>query len=150
MPMYFIQHGKAVPKEIDPDRPLSDEGREEVERLAAYLRRTGVAVKQIYHSGKTRARQTAELFEKQIGFGRMVERPGMNPLDSVAEFAQDLEEDAMYVGHLPFMEKLVSYLTAGDEDAGVVAFSCGGVVCIAHEEGKHHIEWCIPPSVCTV
>ena len=150
MPIYFVQHGKALPKEIDSDRPLSGEGREEVERMAVHLRRTGIAVKKVCHSGKTRARQTAELFAKEIGFGRMVELPGMNPNDVVAEFAKDLEADAMYVGHLPFMGKLVSYLTTGDEEAGVVAFSFGCVVCAGHGDGEYHIEWFMTPSVCNV
>lgn len=150
MAMYFVQHGKAVPKEIDSDRPLSEEGRAEVERVDVHLRRMGVAVKYIYHSGKTRARQTAELFAKEIGFGRVDELPGMKPNDEVAEFAEGLEDDAMYVGHLPFMGKLVSYLTTGDKDAGVVAFSCGGVVCVAHGDSGHHIEWVVTPSVCNV
>lgn len=150
MPIYLIQHGKAVPKELDPERPLSEEGREEVERVAVHLRRMGVAVKQIYHSGKTRARQTAELFAKDVGFGRVVELPGMKPNDDVAEFAENLEEDAMYVGHLPFMGKLVSYLTTGDEDAGVVVFSCGSVVCAGHTEEGYRIVWFVTPFVCNV
>ena len=148
MPIYFVQHGKALSKEIDSDRPLSDEGRKAVERVAVHLRRTGVAVKRIYHSGKTRARQTAELFVKEIGFSRVVELPGMKPNDDVAEFAEGLEEDAMYVGHLPFMGKLVSYLTTGGEDTGVVAFSCGGVVCVGHDDVGYRIEWFVTPSMC--
>ena len=34
MAVLLVQHGKNLPKEIDPERGLSDEGRMEVERIA--------------------------------------------------------------------------------------------------------------------
>jgi hypothetical protein len=38
----LVQHGLAVPKEVDPDRPLSEQGREDVRRLADFLGDAGV------------------------------------------------------------------------------------------------------------
>ena len=148
MPMYFVQHGLCVAKDIDPDRPLSEEGRKEVELVAAHLRKMGVAVKQVCHSGKTRARQTAEILAEQIAFGGICERPGMSPNDSATEFAAALEDDTMYVGHLPHMGKLISYLTAGDENAEVVRFTNGGVVCVGKVDSGFHVEWSLTPPMC--
>ena len=37
MYLYLVQHGAAVSKEIDPERPLSQEGRAEVRKVASYL-----------------------------------------------------------------------------------------------------------------
>ena len=59
--LYLAQHGEALPKEIDPNRPLSDKGHSSVKGLAALLGRARVEVAKVVHSGKTRAKQTAEL-----------------------------------------------------------------------------------------
>ena len=41
MHIYLTQHGLAVPKDVDSDRPLNEQGREGVQRLAELLRGTG-------------------------------------------------------------------------------------------------------------
>src|SRR5512139_1843417 len=123
MPIYFVQHGVAVPEEIDSNRPLSADGRREVEAVAAHLRKVGVSVKKVCHSGKTRAKETAQILTLQVGDGNLYEVPGMNPNDPVAAFAAGLKEDnVMFVGHLPHLGRLVSYLVAGNEAAGAVKF----------------------------
>jgi len=148
MPMYFVQHGLALAKETDPKRSLSAEGRKETGCISAHLRRMGLIVRNIFHSGKTRAEETAQIFAEQIGKGRTGVLSGMGPKDDVREFATALEDDTMYVGHLPHMEKLVSYLVTGREDSGTVKFANGGVVCVEKDSTGFHIEWCLKPSMC--
>jgi phosphohistidine phosphatase len=148
MAMYFVQHGLALAKEADPKRALSAEGRKEIECISAHLSRVGLAVKRVFHSGKTRAWETAQIFAEQIGDGRTGEISGMGPKDDVREFAAALEDDAMYVGHLPHMERLVSYLVTGREDPAVVKFSNGGVVCVEKDGAGFHIEWYLRPFMC--
>jgi phosphohistidine phosphatase len=150
MPIYFVQHGLALPKDTDPNRPLSEEGRREAETISAYLQKAGVTVKKTCHSGKLRAKETAQIFAGKIGDGNILELQGMGPNDDVAEFVTRLESDVMYVGHLPHMEKAVSYLVAGDETAGVVKFVNSGVVCVEKDDNGYHIRWYLIPSVCVV
>ncbi|MGH8554307.1 MAG: histidine phosphatase family protein [Gammaproteobacteria bacterium] len=52
---------------MDPDRPLTDTGRRDIERLAKFLNAAKVRVSRIIHSGKTRAQQTAEILAKDSG-----------------------------------------------------------------------------------
>jgi len=59
MALYLIQHGKSLPKDQDPDQGLSAEGIAETQRISNAAKDYGVAVSQIRHSVKTRARQTA-------------------------------------------------------------------------------------------
>lgn len=150
MPMYFVQHGKAVPKELDPDRPLSAEGRIEVEHVGACLRHMGLTLRGVCHSGKNRAQQTAEILATEVGLDYASEMEGMKPNDDVVDFSKGLQDQTMYVGHLPHMGKLVSYLVAGNEDAGVVSFSNGGVVCVEEDDNGYHIKWFLLPFLCTV
>ncbi len=44
MRLYLVQHGEAVTKAVDPDRPLSEQGRADVERLAIWMGAQGVEV----------------------------------------------------------------------------------------------------------
>lgn len=72
----------------------------------------------------------------------------MDPTDSVARDAAAWDQDAMLVGHLPFMAKLASRLIAGREDAGVVAFQPGTIVCLERsEQQRWAIAWMIRPEL---
>ena len=61
MKLYLAQHGEAVAKTEDAQRPLSDQGRHDVRAMAALLQSAGVRVERVWHSGKRRAEQTARL-----------------------------------------------------------------------------------------
>ena len=61
MNVYLVQHGEAEPENIDPTRPLTERGRQEVEGVATFAARLDLDLVQIQHSGKTRAEQTATI-----------------------------------------------------------------------------------------
>jgi len=62
MRAYLVQHGKAKSADEDPNRGLSDEGRDEINRIAEFLAALRISVSLIQHSGKARAEETAHLF----------------------------------------------------------------------------------------
>ena len=153
MAIYLVQHGKSLSKEQDPQKGLSDEGIENTRKIAKVAAGYGINVSRIVHSGKKRAFQTAEIFEEHLETGKAVaDIPGLNPKDNVNEFAlkvEDLDDlnDVMVVGHLPFMEKLVSRLTAANEEITVFKFQNSGVVCLDAEEGDWFIKWALMPEI---
>jgi phosphohistidine phosphatase len=152
MRVYLMQHGKPVPKEEDPDRPLSDQGRGDVARVAENLRKSGVKVQEAFHSGKTRARQTAQIMVSQLNPGlEVTERAGLSPMDDVKEIGTEIkgaEKDLLIAGHLPHLGKLASLLVAGDEGVPVVRFQQGGVVCLEKdEEGGWSVAWMVVPEI---
>lgn len=63
MALFLVQHGLSSPREIDPEKGLSEQGTSQVKRIAQVAAGYGVAVSRICHSGKKRARQTAEIFQ---------------------------------------------------------------------------------------
>ena len=150
MNIYLVQHGAALPKEIDPERPLSEEGIRDVETVARFLEAAGLTVPEIYHSGKTRALQTARILAKRLSADKVEARTGMEPDDDVADFADGIgkNREALYVGHLPHLGKLASWLTAGDERADVVGFVNSGVLCLGTSEDGYRIEWYLTPGLC--
>ena len=131
MAIFLSQHGKSASKEVDAQRGLTPDGVAETTRVASLLARADVDLDVIWHSGKTRASQTAEIFAASLKPTDGVKsRDGMDPLDDVAALAGGLPTDrhALYVGHLPFMERMVCYLILGMADGRVVKFQNSGVV----------------------
>ncbi len=151
MRVYLVQHGKALSKAEHPDRPLSEQGTNEVRAMADFLRRDGcVQVTDILHSGKLRAAQTAELFGRRLD-AVCREAPDLQPNDDPGLWSAHLAaraEDVMLVGHLPHLERLASLLLCGEPDRGVVRFHNAGVVCLARDEGgAWRLEWAITPEL---
>lgn len=142
MKLYLVQHGEAVSREIDPDRPLSEQGQRDCRALAEFLSRSGVTVQRLWHSGKTRAAQTAQLLAPVVLDGGQPEPVvGIAPNDEVTAFAKrlsHLEPDTMLVGHLPFLGKLVSHLLVGEVQRELVAFQPGSLVCL---EATEAVSW---------
>ena len=133
MAVFLVQHGKSLSKELDPEQGLTPEGISDVERIADVARGYGVHVASISHSGKKRALQTAEIFSAALKPVRDVqEKVGLKPLDDVRAFADRLkgQDNLMIVGHLPFMERLTSFLITGDIEKPVLKFQNGGIVCL--------------------
>ncbi|MCD6138753.1 MAG: histidine phosphatase family protein, partial [Deltaproteobacteria bacterium] len=61
MKLYLVQHAEAKKKDEDPQRPLSEKGWTDIKKVAAFAaEQANIKVSNIMHSGKTRARQTAE------------------------------------------------------------------------------------------
>ncbi len=152
MALYLVQHGKSLPKDKDPEEGLSAEGTEEVERIADVAKGCNINVRQILHSGKERARQTAAIFEAALNPQEpMREMKGLKPLDDVEKIVPVIlaEPDLMLVGHLPFMERLASYLVAGSADKRVFKFQNGGIVCLDREtpQGEWFIKWALMPKI---
>ena len=80
MRLFVVQHGDAVPKDVDPDRPLSDRGRADLQLLLEFLATRNTRIDQIFHSGKARARETAEILRPLLKMpGELYEREGLAP-----------------------------------------------------------------------
>ena len=152
MKLYLVQHGEAVAKEDDPDRPLSDKGMTDVKHIARALTYARVEVERVIHSGKLRAQQTAEILVGEIAPGVQLEihdqiRPNDNP-GTFDLLSDNQNTDIMVVGHLPFMAKLVSHLVAGDDSLALVVYRPGSIVCLETIEADNwQINWMLRPKL---
>ena len=152
MRLFLVQHGNALPKDVDPERGLSESGKQDVANVAAFLARGSVQVERIFHSGKKRAWETAELFRVcLIEDGNFDERDGIAPRDSVVDFTEEiknLSKNTMFVGHLPFLGKLVAHLIAGNGNIYVVSFTPGTVVCLERDSNDiWSVAWMVSPEL---
>ena len=91
MDLYIVRHGEAEPGTNDAARLLTDRGRQEVAEIAQAMSRRGASIRQIRHSGRARARETAEIIgsflEPPAG---VVPTAGIHPDDPVEPIALSL------------------------------------------------------------
>ena len=157
MMLYLMQHAQAVAEEVDPLRPLSEEGRTAAARVAAHVALRSLPVDHIYHSGKLRARQTAEILGAALHVEDRVEQlEGLNPKDRAEPLARWLrvetqkssESGIALVSHLPLLDRLASLLLTGDEEMGVITFQYAALVALEPKgDGKHFaVRWMLPPA----
>ncbi len=139
MRLYLVQHGDAVPKGVDPERPLSDQGRADIRRLQEWLSSQNVGLAQILHSGKARAIETAEILRPLLDSpSHIYAGHGLGPNDSPESFLHQLRDpkkDTLVAGHLPFVARTVSQALTGAPDHHLVDFLPGSVAGIERNEG---------------
>lgn len=133
MKLYLVQHGIAHSKDTHPERPLTEEGVEILHRLGSYCRNSlYISLDTIYHSGKLRAQQTAEIYSQYFNpKNGLRSSEGLNPLDDPSIWLKklsEIEENIMLVGHLPHLEKLALELLSNSTEK--VTFQNGAVICL--------------------
>lgn len=144
--LYLVQHGHAMDKEEDPDRPLTERGSEEVQTVAEVARRLRIDVRRILHSGKLRARQTAEIFSERLG-ADLEEQSFLKAAEDPRTAADYADDGVMIVGHKPHLPKLTSLLVGGDSDRDLVDFRNGGIVALDRKDGAWRIAWILTPEM---
>ncbi len=104
--------------------------------------------RRIWHSGKTRARQSAELLS--VGTAPQP-REGLAPNDPTEPWIDALADDGddlMLVGHQPFVGKLAARLLCGREDGVAVGFAPASACCIERgEDGTWQLAWMLRPEL---
>ena len=151
MHFYLVRHGEAKADTEDPARPLSDRGREEVRRVARHAATLRLEIAEIRHSGKLRARQTAEIMAEHLAPRRGVrEAEGLAPSDDPEEARAELEaakEPLMLVGHLPHLSRLASALLVGDPEREILSLGMATVVCLARAKTGFRLRWILSPEL---
>jgi phosphohistidine phosphatase len=113
--LFLVHHADAVAPDVDSQRPLSVAGRMHADSLAQRARDRGVAPGVIWHSGKLRARQTAEAFWRACNpLAQFAAIRGLQPTDPpewIRDVLTDEARDVMLVGHMPSLPRIVALLT---------------------------------------
>jgi phosphohistidine phosphatase len=146
----LVHHGEAVSPAVDPARPLSGRGLGEVVQLAETAAARGLSPDIIWHSGKLRARQTAEAFWRICNpLATFAAARHLQPDDPPAWMRDQLLGDTrtiVLVGHMPHMPRLLRLLVTGDADAPDVQFPQHGCVALEPEGERWREVWRIERS----
>ena len=137
MMILLVHHGPAVGPEVDPMRPLSSVGRAATERLAASAAQRGVQPHAIWHSGKLRARQTAEAFWRQCNpfaeFSATRDLQPDDPPDWIRDRLRLETRDVLIAGHFMHLPRLLTLLIT-PQAHGILNFPQHGVVALASDD----------------
>jgi phosphohistidine phosphatase len=153
MEIYIVQHAESRSKEEDPRRPLTDKGFNDIEKMAYFARNNaGMTIRKIYHSGKLRARQTADALAASLRPVEGVEETdGLEPMADPAIWAERIsksEGDIMLVGHLPHLAGLAGMLLSGDKTKNPINFHNAGIVKLVRDsEMRWFIDWIVVDTV---
>ena len=139
MQLLLMHHGDAVGPEIDPRRPLSVDGSAAVERIAARAAARGAKPQVVWHSGKLRAKQTAEALWRACNalaeFSATRDLQPDDPPQWIRDRLRGETRDIAIAGHFPHLPRLLALLITGG-DAGV-SFPLHGLVALqSDDEGE--------------
>jgi phosphohistidine phosphatase len=156
MEVYFLRHADAgVPAEwkgSDFERPLSQDGRDRMEREAEAISRLRLEPGAILTSPLVRARQTAEILAKKLRMekGLVVEKrlsPGFAIRDLRGILAEHLESKGIVlVGHEPDFSKVIAACTGG----GRIECKKGSLARVDMDDPSSAagiLAWLLPPRV---
>ena len=112
--LYVVHHAEAVDALIDPQRPLTPSGRRHADDLARRAHDRSITPGAVWHSGKLRARQTAEPFWRLCNpLAEFAAVRGLQPGDP-PQWIKDAVEldgrDILLVGHMPHLSRLLNLL----------------------------------------
>ena len=131
-----MHHGDAVGPELDPRRPLSTVGRASVDRLAGLAAARGAKPQVVWHSGKLRARQTAEAFWRACNpLAEFSATKDLQPDDPPAWMRDRLAgepRDILIAGHFPHLPRLLALLVGGPDI--VASFPPHGIVALSSDD----------------
>jgi phosphohistidine phosphatase len=139
MRVYLVHHGVAVGPEEDPRRPLSPVGLANAARVAAKAAALGAKPDVVWHSGKLRAKQTAQEFWRACNalaeFSVSKDLQPDDPPQWIRDRLRAESRDVAIAGHFPHLPRLLALLTSGGE-AGA-DFPINGVVAlVTNDEGE--------------
>jgi phosphohistidine phosphatase len=149
--LYLLRHGKASRPDPDGPRSLTAGGREEIAKVAGYFKKKGLKLQTLWHSPKTRAIQTSEIFLEVIGEDgvKVKEKRELKPDGDSREVYEELNdvqvESLMLVSHLPFIGELGSLL-ATDSSGADITFPTGGLVAFERKGKTWKWLWSLDPS----
>ena len=148
--LYIAHHGDAVGPHENPMRPLSTRGQQQVAELAGEAAAGEAKPLIIWHSGKLRARQTADAYRQACNpLAQFTAARGLLPDDPPAWIADRLlleDGEVMVVGHMPHLPRLLRLLLSGDADAATIEFPPNGVVCLEEQVGVWSERWRLSPA----
>jgi len=151
MKIYLVQHAEAKKEEEDPERGLTEKGIKDLKKIGNFIQKLNLKVSKIYHSGKKRANQTAEILKEYLKLENSVEKiDGIAPMDEpelIFEKIKNFNEDIIIVGHLPNLSKISSLLISGDKSKEIISFKMGSILCLEKKEDFWVVNWFVKPDI---
>ena len=148
MRLFLVHHGEAEAPDVDPRRPLTTAGLASIERLAAEAASRGARPDVVWHSGKLRARQTAQAFWRACNalaeFSATRDLQPSDPPEWLRDRMIGETRELLVAGHFPHLPRLLTLLLGDDR---TTTFPLHGVVALEAAESMIWRElWRLDPQ----
>jgi phosphohistidine phosphatase len=153
--LYFLRHGVAAPRADwegdDSQRPLTEQGREEVARMAGVLARLAPALNAIVTSPYLRSSETAEIVAQHLNLqDKVVQDDRLGPGFDAGRLGKLLKKfpeakALVLVGHEPDFTRTISELTGGR-----VVLKKGGMAYVESADASPKrgvLVWLVQPGI---
>ena len=158
MDLFVLRHGKAGPSSDESDdrkRALTDDGRNEIRKVARWMRSKKFEFGIIATSPLTRAYDSAEIVARSLGRKDQLAvweelAPGGDP-DTICYHVAQSREDAvvLLIGHEPLLSMLISRIIAGNDTVSLV-LAKGGLAKIRNysfdKRPSGDLQWLLTPG----
>jgi phosphohistidine phosphatase len=153
MKVLLVRHAQPQPKGREDDPTLTELGWSQIRKTSAFAaKHADSTLHAILHSGKARARQTAEVLGEFLKPDDGVKKSnGLKPMDDPEILAKKLakqNDNIALVGHLPHMAKLAALLLCKSSSDSMIDFTPATIVCLNRDD-KHNwsLEWMVNPDM---
>lgn len=160
MILYIVRHAIASPTSPggdDSQRPLTEQGRRKMFRIAQALKAMGESIDIIMTSPYLRATQTARVLARKLDLAkdRILVTEALSPAGEVSDLVREVAEkcrgmeSVALVGHEPSLSRLIGVLISGD--AGLaITLKKGGVCRLSIENLQAArcaaLDWLLTPA----
>lgn len=144
--LLLVRHGEAHHGSPDELRELTPAGQAEVRNNLSKAADRLPALDLVFHSGLTRAMQTAEIVTGQLApqlYPQYLDgiSPWGDPLTFCESLTNESAETLLVVSHNPFLEELISYLTGESPRMKTGSVACLEVDFLAR--GCCNLSWIV-------
>ena len=155
MDLFILRHGKAAESSGEADdaaRALTGDGKDEIKKVARWMKTKKYRFDVIATSPLVRAHETAEIIARLLGQKDRLTiwdelSPGGDP-ETVCYHASQIGEEAtvLIIGHEPMLSMLVSRIISGHDNASII-LTKGGLAKIRNYSFKDRpsgdLQWLI-------
>jgi phosphohistidine phosphatase len=159
MEIFLLRHAIAIERAEhdgpDEERPLTEEGRRELKRVARAMRTMGLSFDVIFSSPLVRALQTAEIVAASLRLKNRLQvtdrlAPSMPAGKQIAWLnrLRPSPDSVLLVGHEPNLSEFTSHLLTGGRLL-IINFRKAGLCKVATERiaaGSATLEWLLTPK----
>jgi phosphohistidine phosphatase len=157
MDLFILRHGEAEPRAADIDefdRALTSKGREDVRKVAAWIKSADLSFDLIATSPLKRARETAEIVAKSLGKKSEI-WPSLAPEGGRKALVLEISQlegtgSLLIVGHEPLLSTFIRQVIAGDDRASIL-LAKGGMARIKNvtiaDPIAGDLHWLITPRL---
>lgn len=159
MNIFILRHAIALPYGTtgvsDEDRPLTERGRERMQKASRGIRELIDQFDLILSSPLVRARQTAQIVAEQFDCEDKLEFTDLLlPSGLAVELRKELSrrrsvQNVLLVGHEPMLSEFVAFMV--DARGAILALKKGGMCCVEFNHDKSYergeLKWLLTPKM---